>query len=112
MQEKNFEKSFDLLSRSQKIVLELICGLKRSVAPDLCDKLGGLYNFVFRKMVEANTKHDPAILEEALGILRYQRETWAMLMQKLAQSKAAKVAAKLDFPSPDARMEASISLRG
>lgn len=112
LQAKDFEKSHDLLSRAQKIVLELNCGLKHSVAPDLCDKLAGLYNFVHRRLVEANVKHEPAILEEALQILRYQRETWALLMQKLAQSKAAKMAMTLDMPGPDARMEASISLRG
>ena len=112
LQAKDFEKSHDLLSRAQKIVLEMLGGLKRSVSPDLCDKLAGLYNFVHRRLVEANTGHNPAHLEEALQILRYQRETWAMLMQKLAQGKAAKMAMKLDMPAPDARMEASISLRG
>ncbi|MDB5327833.1 MAG: fliS [Phycisphaerales bacterium] len=109
---KDFEKSHDLLSRAQKIVLEMQCGLKRSVSPDLCDKLSALYTFVHRRLVEANTKHELPLLEEALQILRYQRETWAMLMQKLAQGKAAKMAMKLDMPAPDARMEASISLRG
>lgn len=109
---KNFEKSFELLSRAQKIVMELQCGLKHSVAPELCDKLAGLYNFVHRRLVEANVKHELPLLDEALQILRYQRETWAMLMQKLAQGKAAKMAMTLDMPAPDARMEASISLRG
>jgi flagellar protein FliS len=112
LEEKNFEKSFDLLTRAQKIVLELQCGLKHKVAPDLCDKLAALYNFVHRRLVEANVKHETPLLDEALQILRYQRETWALLLQKLAQGKAAKMAMKLDMPAPDARMEASISLRG
>ena len=110
LEAKDFEKSFETLSRAQKIVQEMLCGLKRSVAPDLCDKLAGLYNFVHRRLVEANVRHEPPLLDEALQILRYQRETWALLMQKLAQSKAAKAAMALDMPGPDARMEASIRL--
>lgn len=112
MTNKDFEKSNDLFSKAQRIVQEMICGLKRSVSPDLCDKLAGLYNFVHRRLVEANIRHDQALLDEALQILRYQRETWQMLMQKIAQSKAAKMAMTLDMPAPDARMEASINFRG
>lgn len=112
LEQKNFEKSFETLTRAQKIVLEFIAGLKRSVAPDLCDKLSGLYAFCHRRLVEANLKHDPALVDEALEVLRYQRETWQMLMQKLAQGKAARMARTLDIPAPSARMEASISFSG
>ena len=108
--EKNFEKSHEALSRAQKIVMELNCGLKRSVSPELCDRLSSLYLFVHRRLIEANTRHEVALLDEALSILHYQRETWAMLMQKLAAGKAAKAAMRIDMPGPDARMEASIRL--
>jgi flagellar protein FliS len=112
LSEKRFEQSYELLTRTQKIIVELQCGLKHDLAPDLCGKLAALYNFVHRKLVDANTKHELPALDEALNILRYQRETWAMLLQRLSQSKAAVAASKLDMPGPDARMEASISLQG
>lgn len=110
--EKNFEQSFTLLSKAQKIITELNCGLKHDVAPDLCGKLAALYNFVFRKLVEANTEHTIAPLDEALKILNYQRETWQLLLQQVGQTKAAVAARRLDFPAPDARMEASLSIQG
>lgn len=112
LQAKTFDQSYDLLTRTQKIILELQCTLKHDVAPDLCGKLAALYNFVYRKLIEANTRHELSALDEALNILRYQRETWAMLLQQLAKSKAAVAARGLDMPAPDARMEASISLQG
>ncbi|MGN6504166.1 MAG: flagellar export chaperone FliS [Tepidisphaeraceae bacterium] len=112
LQSKTYDQSFEALTRAQQIVLELQCGLKKDLAPDLCNNLAGLYNFVYRKLVDANTKHDLGALDEALQILRYQRETWALLMQKLAASKAAVASRKIDFPSPDARMEASFSFQG
>lgn len=110
--EKKYDQSYDLLSRTQKIIAELISSLKPDVAPDLCGKLSGLYNFVYRKLVEANVDHKIDALDEALSILRYQRETWALLLDKLGKTKAAAAALKLEVPAPNARMEASISMQG
>lgn len=112
LSDKKFEQSYELLTRAQKIIVELQCTLKHDLAPDLCGKLAALYNFVYRKLVEANVQHETTLIDEALGILRYQRETWALLLQQLSQSKAAVVARKMEFPAPDSRMEASISLQG
>jgi len=112
LQSKNFEQSYDLIARVQKILLELSCSLKHDVLPDLCGKLAGLYNFAYRKLIEANVRHDLASLEQAMSILKYQRETWAMLLDQLGKQKAAAVAKNLDVPEPNEKMEASISLQG
>src|SRR5437667_1810426 len=112
LQSKNFEQSYDLIARVQKILLELSCSLKHDVLPDLCGKLAALYNFAYRKLIEANVRHDLASLEQAMSILKYQRETWAMLLDQLGKQKAAAVAKNLDVPEPNEKMEASISLQG
>lgn len=106
---QDWEGSYNALSRAQKIIAELTSSLKHELAPDLCGKLASLYNFVYRKLVEANVSHELKAAEDALEILRYQRETWAMLMEQLGKNKAAVVARTLDMPAPDARMEASIN---
>jgi len=110
--EKKFDQSYDLLSRTQKIIAEMMGSLKPDLAPDLCGKLASLYTFVYRKLIEANVEHTIEPLDEALGILRYQRQTWAMLLDQLGKSKAAAAASRLDMPAPNARMEASISMQG
>src|SRR6478735_6528052 len=58
IEQKNFEQSYALISRVQKILAELTGSLKHDVAPDLCGKLAALYNFAFRKLVEANLQRD------------------------------------------------------
>lgn len=110
--EKNFEQSYFLISRVQKILMELTCSLKHDVSPDLCGKLASLYNYAYRKLIEANVAHELPALDEALDILRYQRETWGMLLGQLGQRRAAAVANTLDLPAPSERMEASISIQG
>ena len=112
LKSKDYEESYDLISRVQKILLELSCSLKHDVLPDLCGKLAALYNYAYRKLIEANVRHDVSSLEAAINILKYQRETWKMLLDQLGKQKAAAVAKGLDMPEPSERMEASISLQG
>src|SRR5579862_8569711 len=105
LEQKKFDVSFDLLTRAQKIIAELTASLKHDVAPELCGKLSSLYNYVYRKLIEANVDHTLVPLDEALTILRYQRETWVMLLDSLGKTKAAAAASKLDLPAPNSRME-------
>jgi flagellin-specific chaperone FliS len=82
------------------------------VDPDLCGKLASLYNYAYRKLIEANVDRSIEALDDALNILKFQRETWGMLLQQLSKTKAASAATRLNIPAPSERMEASISMQG
>lgn len=112
LEKKDWETTYQTISKAQKIVTQLITSLKHDVSPDLCKKLASLYTYIHRKLVEACTKHNMEALDEAIRLLRHQRETWAMLMEQLGKSKAADVARRLDIPAPSTRMEESISIQG
>lgn len=112
LQNRNFEISFQMISRMQKIISELTGSLKHDLAPELCDKLTALYNYAYRKLIEANVAHKIESLDEALDIIKYQRKTWAMLVEQLSRRKAAAAATQIQVPGPDPRMEASISMQG
>lgn len=106
LEQKNFEQSHNLIIKMQRILTELNGNLKHEVAPDLCGKLAALYNFAYRKLIEANIEHKMASLEAAMDVLKYQRETWAMLLAQLAKRKAADAAGRLDnIPAPSEKME-------
>ena len=110
LKERNFEKSYTMISKIQKILTEMTGSLKHDVHPELCGKLAALYNFAYRKLIEANIDHKLESLDEALDVLKFQRETWVMLMDQLGKSKAGAAATKLAMPEPSSRMEASIKL--
>ena len=112
LQKNDFEGTYNNVSRAQKIITELNCGLRHKVAPDLCAKLASLYNYIYRQLVEAGVHHKVEALESALDLLRFQRETWAMLLDKLSKEKATSHAATLDLSAPNERMEAMISVQG
>jgi flagellar protein FliS len=108
--QKNWEVSYNNISKCQKILSELTAGLRHDVDKELCGKLSALYTFAYKKLIEANIEHKVESLDEALDVLKFQRETWALLMDKLGKDKAGKAARGIDMPAPDARMEASIRL--
>jgi len=112
LEKNNYEQSYKTLTDAQAIVNQLINGLNPGINKDLCDKLKSLYVYAYKKLLDTNLTHKIESLDEAVKVLKYQRETWAMLMQQLAQQKAAVAASQMDIPAPDARMEASISMQG
>src|SRR6185369_16490572 len=90
---KEIEGSYKALVRAQRIITELTTNLKHDVNPDLCGKLAALYNFIYRRLVDANITKDIKLVDDALEIMRHQRETWAMLMDKLTKEKAGEAQA-------------------
>src|SRR5215207_8202321 len=78
---KEIEASYKGLVRAQRIITELLSNLKHDVNPELCGQLAALYNFIFRRLVDANITKDVKLVDDALEIMRHQRETWALLLE-------------------------------
>lgn len=64
------------LVRVQDIVNELMLSLN-SDAGEIADQLHMLYDYLYRRAVEANIKKDVEIVEEVVRFLRELRVTWA-----------------------------------
>ena len=43
-----------------------------------------MYHFIYRRLVEASLHRDVGAADEAIALLEHQRQTWQMLMQRLA----------------------------
>ena len=84
-EEEDHEQVFNNLMRAQKIVLELSTSLNHEMAPELCSRLSALYTYIYRRLVDSSTNKDPKALAEAIKLLEYERETWQMLMDRLAE---------------------------
>jgi flagellar protein FliS len=102
------EETHNLLTRAQRIVNEMMSGLRPEVAPELCERMSGLYVFVFNKLVDANVRKDIDALDAALDILKRQRETWALLLDKVQQTRADQGAEAQSKPES----EGSLSIQG
>ncbi len=89
IEKKEIENSFNLLTRAQNIVREMEHGLRHEVAPEICGQMASLYQFVFGKLVDANVNKDLQAIDDALKVLRHQRETWAILADKVQKAQTA-----------------------
>jgi flagellar protein FliS len=101
---KNFEDSYNALMRAQKIVLELSSSLNHDVDRELTQKMAALYTFIYRRLVDANVQRDVEAIDEAVRLLSYERETWAMLINKARGDETPRPAAAP--PSTGARQTA------
>lgn len=81
--EKDYETSYDRLTRAQNIVTEMQAGLNYDVNRELCERVGSIYGFLFRKLVDANVQHDIQAIDDALKVLRIERETWRILVDRV-----------------------------
>lgn len=70
---------------AQNIVLELMYSLDMR-AGDVAKNLFGLYNYLYRRLVEANMRKDATIVEEVTTMLRDLQGAWEHVV---AQSGAA-----------------------
>ncbi|HEV3345191.1 MAG TPA: flagellar export chaperone FliS [Pirellulales bacterium] len=84
-QGRNYEAG-EAIVGCQRIVTELLRGLRADLAPDLVADLAALYNFVFRSLIEAGLKRDPSKLADAVKVLEIDRETWRQVCEQLGSS--------------------------
>lgn len=84
---KDFEKVYDSFSNARNILVELMSSLKHDIAPDVCANLEAIYTYVFKRVTEGSFEKDIAKIDEAISLMEYDRETWILLMEKLASEK-------------------------
>ena len=64
------------LAKAYAIITEFINSLDRRQAPELCENLAQIYEFMLSKLTEANANMDPEPLKLVLGYLSDMRATW------------------------------------
>jgi flagellar protein FliS len=95
---KDHEAVYNGTVRCQNILMELLNALRPEHDRELCERLSALYTFMFTQMMNATTEQNPAMIDEVLDLLRYERETWRLLLEQLANENRA--ASRLD-ETPD-----------
>ncbi|MED3689449.1 flagellar export chaperone FliS [Peribacillus butanolivorans] len=85
--EKNFQEKNTNLIKAQKIIQELMVTLKMDLA--ISKELMSLYDYLNRRLIEANIKSDLDILEEVQGFVMEFRDTWKEAIQLNRQKQFA-----------------------
>lgn len=79
------EKVYTGSVQCRAILTELITSLQPEVDRLLCERLTSLYTFIYNEMVGAVSNRDPQGVDQVLELLRYERETWTLAIERLAE---------------------------
>lgn len=79
LEKEDKQKANTNIIKAEKIIVEFRCTLdfKYPVAKEF-DRV---YDYIYRRLVEANIKKDSEILEDALKYIREMRDTWKEVMR-------------------------------
>ena len=89
LEKKDYERSYNGVTSCRNIILELINGIRPEHDPDLADRVRGLYLFIYQELVESSFGKDIPRLDKTIELITYERETWALLMEKLSKEDAS-----------------------
>ncbi len=112
---RKIEEAHTNLVKVQKIFSELMVALDFDMGGDLAKQLFSIYEFVHRRLVDANISQDTAIIDEVLPIVDQLREGWTAAVAKFeedpeaarAEAQAAK-AAKAQSDEEKAAQQAAL----
>ena len=83
MNEDNYELANEKLKRVQAIINELMVTLDMDQGGEIADNLYNLYEYMNRRLIQANIRKDPTIVEEVLGLIKEVKEGWEEASVKL-----------------------------
>lgn len=92
---QKIEEAHINIVKSQNIILEFIRTLDMN--QEVSASLALLYDYLYRRLIDANVKKSDEILEEVLGFAKELRDTWEQAM------KLAKIPQKIENPVASAQ---------
>lgn len=91
--DNNIEKTHENITKAQDIITELESSLNMEY--EISHNLMLLYDYLYRRLVDANVKKDRAILDEVLKFAIEFRDTWSQAMKNAReQGQTPQVAEK------------------
>jgi flagellar secretion chaperone FliS len=79
IEEKNIEEKNTNLLKAQNIIQELMVTLNMDY--DVAKNMMAMYDYIHRRLIEANLKNDVEILDEVEGYVTEFRDTWKQVIQ-------------------------------
>jgi flagellar protein FliS len=79
---KDWNNCHHYLLRVQDIITELQASLNQEAGGELAENLFLLYDYLYRRLVEANVKKDILLIAEVQNLLSELRDTWQQITLK------------------------------
>ncbi len=79
IEEKNIEEKNTNIQKAQAIIKELMVTLKKD--QEISKQMMSLYDYMNRRLMEANINNDTSIIDEVIGLTTEFRDTWKQVIQ-------------------------------
>ena len=83
IEQKDIEKANNAIVRAQDIIQELLVTLNMDY--EISKNLAALYDFMYRRLIDANISKDVEALDEVLDLVTELRDTWKEVIKKTRQ---------------------------
>lgn len=90
LRHKRIRERSAAVMRAYAAIAELIAALRPEVAPEMCNRLRSLYDYMQRRLLEANLQQADAPLAEVYNLLTTLAEGWSGVAADLASKDAAR----------------------
>jgi len=81
--ERDYERVYEGFTQARAIVMELMNGLRDEIDPLLCERLRGLYTYIYKLLVDASFEKSIPRADEAIELMDYEIETWALVLERI-----------------------------
>lgn len=85
IEDKNIEERNNNIQRAQAIIYELMSTLNMDI--EISKEMLPLYDYMTRRLTDANVKNDIAIIEEVEGLVTEFRDTWKEVIKITRQQQ-------------------------
>ncbi len=92
------------LGSARAVIDELISSVDQTQLPELTNRVVALYAFMGERLAMAGFTYDLKLLDEVLGLLNTERETWRLVCEQFTQAPPPKSLA----PAPHIRSPAEM----
>lgn len=82
---KNIQDKNTNIQKAQAIIAELMSTLNMDI--EISKQMLPLYEYMNRRLIEANIKNDTAIIDEVIGLTTEFRDTWKQVIQITRQQQ-------------------------
>jgi len=86
LKEEKYDKANECLKRAQDIVAEFMASLNFD-AGEIANNLYVLYDYIHRRLIEANINKDTGILDEVNNMLNNLKDTWIQVFEKVKEQE-------------------------
>ncbi|PCI10773.1 flagellar export chaperone FliS [bacterium] len=95
IQQSHPEMAYLGFNQCRDIILELLNTIVTQPAPAIAQSMRELYTFMYGELIKASMDSDLTKLNEIIGLLEYDRETWVLTMEQLVKEREAEVASTM-----------------